>query len=120
MTFLTYTRRFSASTAALALARYAPDAPPAASLEPFVATAERVLDDLASSLDEDRQPLALPPFLGEEVAGPVLPPLFQARVERLRRQLRMLHDAVERWSARRAARAPRAATTPRLAEGATA
>ena len=117
MTFLIYTRRFSASTAALALARYAADAPPAASLEPFVATAERVLDDLVSSLEEDRQPLALPPFLGEEVAGPVLPPLFQARVERLRRQLRMLHDAVERWSARSAAgSAQRAATPARAAD----
>jgi uncharacterized membrane protein YccC len=115
LTFLTYTRRFTASTAALALARHAPDAPPPAALARFADEARLVLDDLASSLAEERRPAPLPPFAdgGDDAT---LPPLFAARVARLRRQLATLHDAVDRWSSRTAG----APSTTRAPEPATA
>ena len=105
MTLLTYVRRFSASTAALALTRHTVgDAAAGArdALTPFAVRAAEVLDALALSLAEGRSPPALPPELAMDAAAGALPPLVRTRVERLTRQLKTLHDAVERWVSARA------------------
>ena len=101
MTFLTYTRRLTASTAALAISRHSTDdsaAEPA--LTAFAEAADRVLDDLACAVVERRAPAPLPPLAAarpEDLPGPVL----SVRLDRLTRQLKTLHDAIERWSTRR-------------------
>jgi uncharacterized membrane protein YccC len=105
MTFLTYTRRLTASTAALALARHtasgdADDAERA--LGPFMRRAAAVLDDLADAVVADRRPAPLP-ILVERPRGAadvLAPPLVAARLARLARQIRLLHDAVDRWTTR--------------------
>ncbi|HEY2065964.1 MAG TPA: FUSC family protein [Gemmatimonadaceae bacterium] len=102
MTFLTYTRRLTASVAALAIARYS--APPESQgvLAAFMRLALPVLDDLGDAVEVGRRPAPLPILLGEEDAGPARDAtLVRARVDRLARQIRMLHDALDRWEARR-------------------
>ena len=71
-------------------------------LTPFAVRAAEVLDALALSLAEGRSPPALPPELAMDAAAGALPPLVRTRVERLTRQLKTLHDAVERWVSARA------------------
>ena len=92
LTFLTYTRRFTASVAALAISRHAAEHPEAKTLEPFRASAVAALEDLSNALLDDTTPRSLPPF---DVA-PAASPVVAARVERLSRQLTTLHDAVVR------------------------
>ena len=93
--------RLTASTAALAISRHSTDhsaAEPA--LTAFAEAADRVLDDLASAVVERRAPAPLPPLAAaspEDLPGPVL----RVRLDRLTRQLKTLHDAIERWSTRR-------------------
>ncbi len=97
LTFLTYTRRFTASTAALAISRHVSAAAASDAMTPFLQAAEPVLDDCASALEEWRAPLPLPamPMRG---SAP-LPPVIQARIDRLARQVMTLHDAVARMTA---------------------
>jgi len=101
MTFLTYTRRVTASIAALALARHA--APPGsmAALEAFARRADAVLDDLATAATEHRRPAPLPILVEEAELDRGAAPLLRARVDRLARQIRLLHDALDRWAASR-------------------
>jgi uncharacterized membrane protein YccC len=99
MTLLTYTRRFTASTAALALTRHSSDGEDPAPLHRFSVVATAVLDDLAEAILEDRQPAPLP-FADDEEEAPTAGPLLQVRIDRLSRQLRMLHEGVERWTTR--------------------
>jgi hypothetical protein len=94
MTFLTYTRRLTASIAALALTRYTTPGTPAA-LAPFLDGATTVLDDLAASVTQGRAPAPLPVLAAIDAGAPSI---VRARVDRLARQIRLLHDAVERWS----------------------
>jgi hypothetical protein len=70
-------------------------------LSRFGEAAERVLDDLASAVVERRAPAPLPPLI--EAGGDDLPqsPVLRVRLARLARQLKTLHDAIERWSTRR-------------------
>ena len=101
MTFLTYTRRLTASIAALALARHTTPGAGAAELRPFTDTATMVLSDLASSVEEGRRPEPLPSVVASEEARSLdtgVTPLLRARLDRLARQIRLLHDAVERWT----------------------
>lgn len=101
MAFLTYTRRLSASVAALALARHT--APPESGrvLAPFMRLALPVLDDLADAAEGGRRPKPLPILVGEPSAGPARDTtLVRARVDRLAMQIRMLHDALDRWQPR--------------------
>jgi uncharacterized membrane protein YccC len=95
LTFLAYTRRFTASVAALAIARHTPDGTTRAALEPFLRMVMPVLDDLATSLESARSPLPLPDVDATMGEGP-LSPLVSARVNRLARQVKTLHDAVAR------------------------
>jgi uncharacterized membrane protein YccC len=101
MTFLTYARRLTASTAALAVSRHSADPGAEPALSRFGEAAERVLDDLASAVVERRAPAPLPPLI--EAGADDLPqsPVLRVRLARLARQLKTLHDAIESWSPRR-------------------
>jgi uncharacterized membrane protein YccC len=117
LTFLTYNRRQTASIAALAVARFAPDAPPADAIVPFVQRAAAVLDDIATALTTRRLPRALPSLYESEALSAAPSPLVHARLERLARQLRSLHDSAERWLRTQAA--SEAAAMPPAAASAT-
>jgi uncharacterized membrane protein YccC len=95
LTFLTYTRRLTASIAALALTRYITLDTPPATLQPFLSAATGVLDDLAASVADGRRPAPLSTVASTE--QPRMPLIVRARLERLAGQIRMLHDAVGRW-----------------------
>jgi uncharacterized membrane protein YccC len=94
MTFLTYTRRLTASIAALSLTRHTTAGTSPAALAPFLGTATTVLDDLAASITDARAPAPLPVVAAVDAETPLL---VRARVDRLARQIRLLHDAVARW-----------------------
>jgi uncharacterized membrane protein YccC len=94
MTLVTYARRFTASIAALALSRHSVAAIPADALAPFASGMDQALADLAGAITDGRQPRPLEAIA--EPADPTLPPLLRGRLTRLRRQLKTLHDAVER------------------------
>jgi uncharacterized membrane protein YccC len=101
MTFLTYTRRLTASIAALSLTRHTEPDGGGHAVRPFVDTATAVLDDLADAVERGRTPAALPPVVASEEARAReagVPPLLRARLDRLARQIRLLHDAIERWT----------------------
>ena len=101
MTFLTYTRRLTASIAALALARHTERGGGGEALRAFTDTATGVLADLAESVEAGREPAALPTAMASEAARAreaELPPLLRARLDRLARQIRLLHDAIARWT----------------------
>lgn len=95
MTLLTYTRRFTASIAALALSRYSVDAVPADALAPFAGATDAALADVAAALAAGRAPASL-----GELPEPTraVSPLLRGRLTRLGRQLKTLHDAAARWS----------------------
>jgi uncharacterized membrane protein YccC len=94
LTLLTYTRRLTASIAALALTRYTTPGTSSSTLVPFLGTATLVLDDLADSIVDGRPPAPVP--APAEVDGETAL-IVRARVDRLARQLRLVHDAVARW-----------------------
>ena len=100
LTFLTYTRRVAASIAALALARHAAPSGSTMTLAPFARRARSVLDDLASAAVERRRPAPLPILVEDAELDRGAAPLLRARVDRLARQIRLLHDALDRWAAR--------------------
>jgi uncharacterized membrane protein YccC len=97
MTFLTYVRRLTASIAALALVRHATTSG-GASLQPFAQRAVMVLDDLAEAASGRRRPATLPILVQGAELDRDAAPLLRARVDRLARQIRQLHDAVDRWA----------------------
>jgi uncharacterized membrane protein YccC len=95
LTLLTYTRRLTASVAALALTRHTTPGTSSAGLVPFLGSATLVLDDLAESIVDGRPPAPLPaPAEVDERTALIV----RARVDRLARQMRLLHDAVGRWT----------------------
>jgi len=97
MTFLTYTRRLSASTAALAMARHT-ESGGGSALLPFAQRAHDVLADLEQAARERRRPAPLPILVQGAELDRRAAPLLRARVDRLARQIRMLHDALDRWA----------------------
>ena len=97
MTLLTYTRRFTASIAALALSRHAVEAVSSETIAPFARAANQALLDLAHALAAGHAPTPLG-VLPELVGGDQLSPLLRGRLTRLGRQLKTLHDAVARWA----------------------
>jgi uncharacterized membrane protein YccC len=101
MTFLTFTRRLTASTAALAVSRHTADSSAEPALRRFAEAAEQVLDDLRSAVVEHRAPAPLPPLIHPGPEDLSLGPVLRIRIDRLARQLKTLHDAIERWSTRR-------------------
>jgi uncharacterized membrane protein YccC len=94
MTLLTYTRRFTASIAALALSRHSVEAVPVEALAPFAHAADAALADVAAALAAGRAPAPL-----VELPEPAVPvsPLLRGRLTRLGRQLKTLHDASAHW-----------------------
>jgi len=101
MTFLTYARRLSASIAALALARHSAPEVAQPALRHFSDTAVGVLDDLAEAIELGRPPAPLPSIVASEAErarGAEVPPLLRARFDRLARQIRLVHDAIGRWT----------------------
>jgi uncharacterized membrane protein YccC len=95
LTCLAYTRRFTASVAALAIARHAADGSTSAALQPVRLVLAPVLEDLAEALESGRMPVELPRMdapLSREPTSLIV----KARVERLARQVATLHDAVAR------------------------
>ena len=96
LTFLAYTRRLTASVAALAISRHTVHGSVRDVLEPFRGIAVATLDELAASMEETRAPAPLPAL---DTQGEVFhSPIVQARVDRLARQVMTLHDAVARMS----------------------
>ncbi|MDB4876630.1 MAG: hypothetical protein JWM41_3076 [Gemmatimonadetes bacterium] len=98
MAFLTYTRRFAASTAALALTANAGGRTPPASLAAFAGSADQILDDLAEAVTNGRPPAPFPAVGTVAMPNESVSPAVRTRVNRLARQLRMLHDSIERWN----------------------
>lgn len=89
MAVLTYARRFSAAVTALAASRQGQDA---ADLTPVVRYAGSVLDELARAVEQRRAPAPLPPHAPLAVTDT----LARTQVDRLVRQLSVLHHAAER------------------------
>jgi uncharacterized membrane protein YccC len=99
LTCLAYTRRFTASVAALAIARHVSDGTTGAALVPVRATLTPALEDLASALESSRVPADLPD-LDAPRTQVTMSLIVKARVERLARQVATLHDAVARMAPR--------------------
>jgi uncharacterized membrane protein YccC len=99
MAFLVYTRRFGASIAALALAARTTGPAESAIVSPFARVADEILEDLADALVERRPPAPFPAIGSVALPDASSPAAVRLRVNRLARQLRMLHDSVERWVA---------------------
>jgi uncharacterized membrane protein YccC len=99
LTCLAYTRRFTASVAALAIARHAADGTTGAALLPVRATLTPLLEDLASALEGGRMPADLPNLDAPLTEAPISV-IVKSRVDRLARQAATLHDAVARMAPR--------------------
>ncbi|MCP3138912.1 FUSC family protein [Pyxidicoccus xibeiensis] len=94
MALLTYARRFGTAVTALAASRRMEDVP---DLSPVTRYAGRVLDELATAVEQRRVPAPLPPGAPlAEGASPGADVLSRTQVERLVRQLSVLHHAAER------------------------
>ncbi|HEX2778052.1 MAG TPA: FUSC family protein [Gemmatimonadaceae bacterium] len=94
MTLQTYIRRFAVSAGALALTGTGADHPARDALAPFTTAATAVLDDLADAVRESRRPAEFPVPGSITLFATAVAPVVRARVERLARQLKSLHDAV--------------------------
>jgi uncharacterized membrane protein YccC len=105
MALLVYTRRFAASTAALAIAGASVAGGAAAgsaihgALAPFERAAIAVLEDLADAVEHHRAPAPFPTLGSVQMPSENAPAPVRAQVTRLARQLQLLHDAVSRWTA---------------------
>jgi hypothetical protein len=96
MAFLVYTRRFAASTAALALTAATGERTPPHTLAPFAIAADTILADLADAVAHGRAPAPFPAVGVVAMPDESAPLAVRARVNRLARQLRLLHDAIEK------------------------
>ncbi|MEP6574679.1 MAG: FUSC family protein, partial [Gemmatimonadota bacterium] len=97
MTFLVYSRRLTASIAALAITRHTIETK-AVTLEEFLRIVDPVMNDLVETVAERRPPAPFPHLEHTESAIAALPPAVRARLTRLLRQLETLHDALRRWA----------------------
>ncbi|WPB73162.1 FUSC family protein [Archangium violaceum] len=107
MTLLAYTRRFAAAVIALSPVHHerAPERV-RAGLERFASTVDQVLEDLAGAVVQGRSPVPLPdltgllggetPSTGGSTALAAEDPLLRAQLERVARQLTILHGAASR------------------------
>ncbi|XXF76079.1 FUSC family protein [Myxococcaceae bacterium GXIMD 01537] len=104
MTLLAFTRRFATAVVAFSSARHRPLTEPLRTgLERFATTTEQVLEDLADAVLHGRPPAPLPDYA--EVLGSDAPghegadPLLRAQLDRVVRQLGILHGAAARRGA---------------------
>lgn len=98
MTLMTYTRRFAVSVGALALGADDEGRSAREALRPFADAAAAVLDDLADAISNRRPPAPFP-LPGSVAQGSrELGPVATARLDRLARQLKPLHDAIAEMS----------------------
>ena len=97
MAFLIYVRRIGASTAALAVAANTGPKPSASEMEPFARAAATVLSDLADAALNGRRPAPFPGIGSIPYPDAVRAPVVHQRVVRLARQIKLMHDAVDRW-----------------------
>ncbi|QDE66154.1 MULTISPECIES: FUSC family protein [Myxococcus] len=93
MAVITYARRFATVVTALGMER--PEAEVPGQLKQLAHQAGRALDELADALRDRRVPPPLPPL---KVSCKTDDPVFGALLERVPRQLGMLHGAVSRLS----------------------
>lgn len=94
MACLVYTRRLAAAIAGLALAGD-PDAQGVGSnVDRFVDAMVPVLDDIADAIENGRAPAPLADSR-PEISASSSP--LEARMRRITRQVKLLHDAVDRW-----------------------
>ena len=103
MATIIYVRRLGASTAALAIAGSQPTIPQQMlgdAMHPFAETANAVLEDVASAIVEGRTPAPFPAIGSIPMPDAATSPVVHQRVVRLARQLKLLHTAVTRWTAR--------------------
>jgi uncharacterized membrane protein YccC len=89
LTLLAYSRRFTATVAALAVSRHAVREVKSAELAAFCSSAVEVIGDLSNALDDSRVPREMAPLETKTFS-----PLIRARLERLSRQIKTMHDAV--------------------------
>lgn len=96
MALLAYIRHFANSVAALALTRHSPGPRSAEAVTEVTEMADAVLGELATALVEGRPPPPLPerPDSGSSAAAP----LFRTSLDRLERQLEVLHHSVTQWT----------------------
>jgi hypothetical protein len=97
MTFLTYSRRFTASVASLSLARHT-STEGADALTPFADAASAVMDDLADALASEHGVAPLSQLGAVDLVERPRAPLLRVRMDRLAGQIRMMHEAVDRWT----------------------
>ncbi|MCY1079163.1 FUSC family protein [Archangium lansingense] len=107
MTLLVYTRRFAASVIALSPGHHERTPEQVRDgLERFASSVEQVLEDLAGAVAQGRSPMPLPDLFGlqgedapsSEAAASLAgeAPLLRAQLERVVRQLTVLHGAASR------------------------
>jgi uncharacterized membrane protein YccC len=97
MACLVYTRRFAAATAGLALAGEIDSSTERTELDQFVVVVGAVMDDLAEAIAHSRAPATLPASLADIRTMTASPSPLHARMRRVARQAKLLHDAVDRW-----------------------
>jgi len=96
MTLLAYTRRFAASVISLSSSQHERATGAVRSrLEDFAHTVEQGLDDIADAVARGRSPAPLPDFTGL-LGHPSEDALLHAQLERVVRQLSVLHEAAAR------------------------
>lgn len=105
MTLLAYTRRFAASVISLSTRHERVTDAVRLRLERFASTVEQGLDDIADAVARGKAPAPLPD-LGGLLGHPSEDALLHAQLERVARQLTVLHEAATRrvspgstWSA---------------------
>jgi hypothetical protein len=97
MACLVYTRRFAAATAGLALAGDIDVSTARTELDQFETFVVPVMEDLADAIAHGRPPAPLPASLADIRTLTASPSPLHARMRRVARQAKLLHDAVERW-----------------------
>jgi len=100
MACLVYTRRFAAATAGLALAGEIDASTAHVELDRFSDVVIPVMKDLADAIASGRPPAPLPEALADIRTMTASPSPLHARMRRVARQAKLLHDAVDRWMAR--------------------
>ena len=97
MATLVYVRRLAASTAALAVSAASDRRAPREAVEAFGRASDAVLMEVADAVANGRPPAPFPPIGSVPMPDPTAAPQVHARLTRVARQLKLMHDAVDRW-----------------------